>query len=168
MGEVICPCCGRDITSVEREIKRELPDVVRAIPEAQRKTRVGIGGTSFMQLDLERFFVRALLPVRLSDGHEFHFGVWLETSEQTAKELWTNWERPEYSAMRFEAVLANSVPPWNESILEADCVAAVRDHNQLPYIEPSNQSTLSAVMATPWPRTECESLLDRVWNRTAS
>src|SRR5437764_8719924 len=107
----------------------ELPDAVRAIPENQRRTRVGVGGPSFMQLDLKRFFVRALLPVRLSDGHEFHFGVWLEIPEETAKTLWTNWERPEYAAMRFDAVLANSVPPWNESILGAQCTTAVRDQN---------------------------------------
>jgi hypothetical protein len=167
MGGVICPCCGRDIASVDREIKMELPDAVRAIPEAERKTRVGAGGTSFMQLDLKRFFVRALLPVRLSDGHEFHFGVWLETSEETAKQLWTNWERPEYSAMRFDASLANAVPPWNESILSASCAAVVRDQDQLPYVESSTQPQLAAVMATPWPRSECEELLDRVWSRSA-
>src|SRR5437773_7564306 len=103
----------------------ELPEAVRVVPVDERRTRVGAGGTSVMQLDLNRFFVRALLPVRLSDGHEFHFGVWLETPEETAKTLSTNWERPEYSAMRFEAVLANSVPPWQESMLGAECIAAV-------------------------------------------
>ncbi len=143
----------------------ELPDAVRAIAEVERRTRVGVGGTAFMQLDLERFFVRVLLPVRLSDGHEFHFGVWLETPEETSKRLWTNWERPEYSAISFEATLANSIPPWNESVLGAPCVAGVRDQNQLPYIESSTQPQLAAVMATPWPRAECEQLLDRVWGR---
>jgi len=167
MVEVIYPCCGRDVTSVQREIKMELPDVVRAIPEVEQKARVGAGGTSFMQLDLKRFFVRALLPVRLSDGHEFHFGVWLETPEETAKTLWVSWERPEYSAMRFEAVLANSVPPWNESILGAQCIAAVRDQNQLPYVESSTHPQLAEVMATPLPRAECEELLDRVWSRSS-
>ena len=121
-----------------------------------------------MQLDLKRFFVRALLPVRLSDGHEFHFGVWLETQEETAKALWTNWERPEYSAMRFEAVLANSVPPWNESILGAQCMAAVRVQNQLPYVESSTQPQLAEVLAMRWARADCEELLDRVWSRTAT
>lgn len=146
----------------------ELPEVIRALPEAERKSRVGVGGTSFMQLDLKRFFVRALLPVRLSDGHEFHFGVWLETLEETSKTLWTHWERPDYSTMSFEAVLANSVPPWNESILGARCVAGVRDQNQLPYIESSPQPQLAAVLATPWPRAECEEFLDRVWSRSRS
>ena len=121
-----------------------------------------------MQLDLAHFFVRALLPVRLSDGHEFHFGVWLETSEETAKALWANWERPENPTMRFEALLANSVPPWNESILGAECIAAVRDENQLPYIESSTQLQLANVIASPWPRAECERLLDRVWNGATS
>ena len=107
-----------------------------------------------MQLDLKRFFVRALLPVRLSDGHEFHFGVWLETSEEAAKQLWTNWERPEYSAVRFDATLANAVPPWDESVLGAPCVAGIRNQDQLPYIESSTNAHLAAVMATPWPRAE--------------
>jgi len=120
-----------------------------------------------MQLDLKRFFIRALLPVRLSDGHEFHFGVWLETTEETSRRLWTNWEQPEYSAIRFEATLANGVPPWNDSVLAASCVAAVRDQNQLPYVESSTQPQLAAVMATPWPRVDCEELLDQVWGRTS-
>ena len=145
----------------------ELPDAVRVIPTDERRTRVGAGGTAFMQLDLQRFFVRALLPVRLSDGHEFHFGVWLETSEETSRRLWTNWERPEYSAIRFEATLANAIPPWNDSVLGASCIAAVRDQNQLPYVESSFQPRLAAVMATPWPRVDCEELLDQVWGRAS-
>ena len=165
---MICPCCGRDVTSVQREIKMELPDAVRAIPDDDRRTRVGAGGKAFMQLDLKRFFVRALLPVRLSDGHEFHFGVWLETPEDTSRRLWTNWERPEYSAIRFEAKLANAVPPWNDSVLGASCIAAVRNQDQLPYIESSTQRQLAAVIATPWPRADCEELLDQVWGRTRS
>src|SRR5689334_22937659 len=151
---VICPCCGRDITSVQREIKLELPEAVREIPSDAWRKRVGVGGTAFMQLDLRRFFVRALLPVRLSDGHEFHFGVWLEVAEETSKQLWMNWERPEYGRMRFSANLANSVPPWNEAILGAACSATVRDPNQLPYIESSSDPQLAAVMATPWARAE--------------
>jgi hypothetical protein len=166
MGGVICPCCGKDVTSVQREIKMELPDAVRAIPGLDRKKRVGVGGTSFMQLDLERFFVRALLPVRLSDGHEFHFGVWLETPEETSKSLWANWDRAEYSVARFDATLANSVPPWGESVLGAPCVARVRDPNQLPYVESSTRPELASVMATPWPRADCEDLLDQVWGRS--
>jgi hypothetical protein len=156
------------VTSIQREIKMELPDAIRSIPEDERMKRVGAGGTSFMQLDLKRFFARALLPVRLSDGHEFRFGVWLETSEETARQLWTNWERPEYSAMRFEAALANAIPPWDESVLGAPCIAGVRDQNQLPYVESSTQRQLAAVLATPWPRAECEEILDRVWGRSAT
>lgn len=143
----------------------ELPDAVRAIPEEARRERVGVGGRAFMQLDLQRFFVRALLPVRLTDGHEFHFGVWLEVPEATSKQLWTNWELPEYSAMRFAATLANSVPPWNEAILGAPCIAAVRASDQLPYVESSPKSELAAVLSTPWARAECEELLDRVWGQ---
>jgi hypothetical protein len=106
-------------------------------------------------MDDRRFFVRALLPVRLSDGHEFHFGVWLETPVETFKRLWTNWELPEYVTMRFDATLANSVPPWNGAILGAPCVAAVREPNQLPYVESSSQFQLAWVLATPWKREEC-------------
>ena len=116
-----------------------------------------------MNLDLDRFFVRALLPVRLSDGHEFHFGVWLETPQETARELATSWERPEYATMRFTAALANSVPPWNDAILGARCVASVRHREQLPYIESSSDPNLQSVLSTPWNRAECEALLDHVW-----
>jgi len=146
----------------------ELPDAVLAVPPDERTKRVGAVGKAFMQLDLSRFFVRALLPVRLSDGHEFHFGVWLETPEETCKQLWTKWDQPDYSALRFGAVLANSVPPWNESILGAPCVAVVRDQDQLPYVDSSMQPQLAAVLATPWPRAECEEVIESVWSRAAT
>jgi hypothetical protein len=143
-----------------------VPDAVLAIPEDQRKRRVGAGHPSFLQLDLRRYYVRALLPVRLSDGHEFRFGVWLEVSEETCRQLWQHWDRPEYERMRFEATLANSVPPWNGLILDAPCTASVREQDQLPYVESSGHAKLAEVMATPWPRQECEQLLDRVWGAT--
>jgi hypothetical protein len=39
----------------------------------------------------------------------------------------------------------------------------VRDQNQLPYVESSTNPQLAEVMATPWPRIDCEELLDQVW-----
>lgn len=144
----------------------ELPDAIRTISPSEREKHMASAGTAFMWLDSDRFFVRALLPVRLSDRHEFHFGVWLETSEEIFKRLWTVWEEPEYATMKFEASLANSVPPWNEGLLGAACVAHVRDRDQLPYIESSTQPQLAGVLATAWPREECEQLLDQVWGRS--
>jgi hypothetical protein len=160
---VICPCCGRDISSVQREIKLEFPEAVLQLSLDERKARVGVGGSAFMQLDLQHFFVRALLPVRLSDSHEFHFGVWLETTEEIAKRLWEIWDLPDYSEVRFAATLANAVPAWNEAVLGAPCFAEVRQLDQLPYVESSSHPALSAVLATPWARAECEQLLEQVW-----
>jgi hypothetical protein len=168
IGSVICPCCGRDVTSVEREIKMELPDAILAVPAEERAKRVGAGGKAFMHLDLKRYFTRALLPVRLSDGHEFHFGVWLEAPEEICRQLWMKWDQPEYSAMRFGAVLANSVPPWNDSILGAPCTAVVRDQEQLPYVDSSMHPQLATVLTTPWPREECEAVVDLVWGVSRS
>jgi hypothetical protein len=162
---MICPCCGNDVAAVQREIRLELPDSVLEVDPEDRKKRVGMDHPSFLQLDLKRFFVRALLPVRLTDGHEFHFGVWLEVPEPTCQTLWVNWEKPEYSQMRFGARLANSVPPWNDLLRGADCTAGVREQDKLPYVESSLHSELSRVLMTPWSRTECEELLDRVWGR---
>jgi hypothetical protein len=145
----------------------EFPEPVRAIPPDERQKRISMAGTAFLWLDTGKFFIRALLPVRLSDGHEFHFGVWLEIPEETFKQLWTRWELPEYATMRFDATLANSVPPWNEAIFDAPCVAAVRERDQLPYVESSSQAQLARVLDTPWSRDECEQLLDQVWGRSA-
>ncbi len=163
MPHMICPCCGEDVSSVQREIKLALPDQVLPLSEEERNSRIEAGGSSFLQMDGNRFFVRGLLPVRLSDGHEFRFGVWLEIPEPTAKLLKSNWDRPEYAGMRFEAVLANAVPPWNESILGSQCIVHVRDRKQLPYVQSSDVPALAAVLTTPWARSECEQLLDAVW-----
>jgi hypothetical protein len=140
-----------------------VPDTVLAIPEDQRDRRVEGGHSSFLRLDRQRHFVRALLPVHLSDGHEFRFGVWLEVPEETCRLLLQTWDRPEYLSMRFAATLASSVPPWDGLVLDAPCTVAVRDQDVLPYVESSSHAELARIMATPWPRPECEELLDRVW-----
>jgi hypothetical protein len=162
-GSMVCPCCGNEVASVAREIRMGVPDAVLAIPDDQRERRVGAGHPSLLQLDMQHYYVRALLPVRLSDGHEFRFGVWLEVPEETCRRLWQDWDRPEYQRMRFAATLANRVPPWNGLILDAPCTAHVREQEELPYIESSSHPELARIMATPWSRQECEQMLDRVW-----
>jgi hypothetical protein len=163
---VLCPCCGNDVASVEREIRMGVPDAVLAIPEESREARVRSGG-SFCFVDRERFFVRGLLPVRLSDGHEFRFGVWLELPEAACRHLAEVWDRPEYLAMRFDAVLANSVPPWDAAILDAPCVVSVREQDSLPFVESSAHPELARILTTPWPRAECEAVVDQIWGREA-
>jgi hypothetical protein len=164
---VICPCCGNDVTSLDREVRMSFPEPVRLLPEAQRAGRVREEGDSFLRLDHNRYFVRALLPVRLTDGHEFHFGIWLETSEEDWSDLAGAWESPAYAAARFEAWLANSVPPWDAEVLGARCVAGVRHPDELPYVEASTQPALAMILAQPWPRRECEQLVDRVWGSSS-
>jgi hypothetical protein len=83
-----------------------------SLSDEERDQREGHSGDHFMRLAPERFFVRGLLPVRLSDGHEFHFGVWIEISAETCADLMNTWDTADYAAVAFDGQLANAVPPW--------------------------------------------------------
>ena len=164
----VCPCCGRDIASVDREVRFGVPDVFMALSDEERDERQSHRGENFMRLAPDRFFVRGLLPVRLSDGHEFRFGVWLEINSETCVTLMSAWDEAEYASTVFDGQLANAVPPWGQNLLDKPCQAGVRDRKQLPFIRSSTDIELHAVLSTLWPRSACEELVADVWDRPGS
>lgn len=164
----ICPCCGQDIASVVREVRFGVPDVFMGLSKEVRDQREGHHGDYFIRLAPDRFFVRGLLPVKLTDGHEFHFGVWLEISSETCADVMNAWDGAHYADLEFDARLANAVPPWGSALLDAPCYVRVRDRSQLPYVETSTLPALDSVLRSPWSRTECEELVADVWDRPGS
>lgn len=139
-----------------------MPDAAAALPERELRQRFVVGGGSFATLDGD-CFLRALLPVPLTGGHEYHFGVWLEVSEAMISHAAEVWDEPDYATLVVNGRLANSVPPWGRSVLGAPCRAVVRSLNELPYIEWSSQPALARILHHPWAREECESLIEQYW-----
>ena len=165
-GSGACPCCGRDVAGVEREVVFRYPDAIVGLDDVERARVYAEHGRNFAAMP-GRAFVRALLPVRLTDGHEFRFGVWLEVPEATGAAVYSAWDDPAYIDLSFDAHLANTVPPWGERLLGAACTAVVRDVDELPYIGSSTDEQLARVLSSPWSRTACEKLVTAVWGPLA-
>ncbi len=138
------------------------PDDAATLSPQGRQHIYAEAGRSFAALP-GRAFVRVLLPVRLTDGHEFHFGVWMEMSEPVGRRVWEAWETEAYGNLVVEGTLANSVPPWGHALLGAECRAAVGDPQALPSIRESSHPALHRVLTEPWSRAECEAMITQVW-----
>lgn len=160
----ICPCCGMETGGWSREVRLAVPDAILALPgeEQERRTDFSDGGDR-CQLDGERFFVRSMLPVRLTNGHEYHFNVWIELSLENAEMVWRAWAGRGYEHLSFEGVLANAIPPWGDAVLGAQVAAAVRTVDSLPYITSSVSPALHAVLTRPWAEEECLELIRAIW-----
>lgn len=159
-GAHVCPCCGQDIASVDREVRFGVPDVFMGMSTEERDRREGHRGDYFMRLAPDRFFVRALLPVRLSNGHEFHFGIWLEITADACATVMNAWDSSDYASLEFEGKVANAVPPWGAALLDAPCHACVRDQSQLPFRSSSSKpccwlDSASAIWVAGAPRPIC-------------
>ena len=65
-----------------------------------------------MQVPNVGAFVRALLPVSLTDGHRVTFGVWLAIDPAELASVFNAWWQPEYQDLRLSGWLANAIQPW--------------------------------------------------------
>lgn len=163
-----CPCCGKDVWGLDREITLAMPDDLFDLSSEARRSRVRMWGKSFMALDGARHFVRVLLPVPLSVGHEYRFGVWLEVADSDFHGLLDVWDEPAYLETSLEGVLANAVPPWGPRIVGAPCHASARGYDDALFIDRSSDPSLGQVLSQPWEVHECEALIAEVWGQSGS
>lgn len=140
------------------------PDQVASIlKQDSHSKRIQFWGPDFIKLDNEQYFVRVMLPVKLDVGHEFRFGVWMEVNLNTVEHLKKVWDGREYLKTTFKGTLANSVPPWGDKILGAECEAKVRDTNSVPFIKSSKNKVLSNLLTNVQPVHEIEAIIEKVW-----
>lgn len=102
-----------------------------------------------MQIPEIGAFVRALLPVSLSEGHRLTFGVWVSIKPDEFLQTFSAWWAPEYADLRLEGFLANALSPWG--LLGAPVVLEVKDIEQTPYCVSSHQQDLEDVLQREWP-----------------
>jgi hypothetical protein len=137
----------------------QLPDCVWAQPAEQRSPR---NSPDFAEVG-ERRFIRGLLPIRLPDGREFRYGVWLEIDEATFIEVNRSWGDPErYPRLRFGATIANAAPPWRDQLLGVAVEVGVRDQDSRPFVIASSQSWLQDLLDHGWTMTEYRAAIDAI------
>ena len=101
-----------------------------------------------MQVDGIGAFVRALLSVRLTDGHELTFGLWLGVSPEDLQRAHRDWWEPSYSSLVLDGLIANDVQPWG--LLGKPARAVVRDPNETPYLDSSDDHLVQHVLSDEW------------------
>jgi len=68
--------------------------------------------------EMARFFLRVVLPVRLTDRDHFtQWGLWVEVLEGDARRVWELWEAPDQAqAPPFDGFIANQVSGYPDTI----------------------------------------------------
>jgi hypothetical protein len=140
----------------DRHLRFALPDLVAATEQREHApgswlSHVDARTSVMLQVPDVGAFVRALLPVRLSDGSTVTFGVWVSVHPAELQRAAAVWDRPDYRALTLDGLLANSVPPWG--LLDAPVHIAVREVRHTPYCISSSDDGLARVLAEQWPAT---------------
>jgi hypothetical protein len=111
-----CPTCGEEHELLDPVFSR--PDVVFAMSPEEKSGRVmendDICALRGNEGDLNRYFVRCTLPVRLLDScGDTCWGLWAEVSEADSKIIWDAWDDPEQEKIApIDARIANRIPGY--------------------------------------------------------
>jgi len=152
-----CPTCGRPLDLHSPDYRFTLPDPVLALPEREKTegtwmSHADAGSSVMMQVPNCGAFVRALLPVRLTDGHSAMFGLWIGVPPDSLQHAARIWWEPDYVDLTLDGLLANDLPLWG--LLGAPVRAAVRDPDHTPYCESSSDPELTNVLTKEWPHAQ--------------
>jgi hypothetical protein len=93
-------------------------------------------------------FVRALVPIQLTDGYSVTFGVWVEVPRTEMHRALETWFAPSYSDLAIDGCLANGLGPWD--VRGAPIRIEVVNPDQTPYAMSSTDPALSSVIADIW------------------
>jgi hypothetical protein len=147
-----CACCGLapDPAGKPLNVTFEQPDVLFHVEPELLQTW---GGDPFLAVKDVGFFVRVLLPVRLTDGFAVDFGTWLEVDAEDFRLAWQTWNFPEYSDLAIEGYVANEIAPWGE-LPHALVKAAVRDPERVPYLASSDDPLIARILTETLPHAE--------------
>jgi hypothetical protein len=147
-----CACCGiaRNPGGRPLSITFERPDVFDEIAPELLDTW---GGDPFLAIKTVGFFLRVILPIKLSDGFAIDFGTWLEIDNEDFRTAWQTWNFPEYKDFTVEGYVANDIAPF-EKFPHALVKASVREMEQVPYLTASDDESFSKVLEDTWPHAK--------------
>ena len=153
-----CACseCGEEAPLLD--FAYQLPDCIWAQPPKERSR----SNTDFAEMGARRF-IRGLLPVKLEDGEEFRYGVWLEVDAATykhARKVWNDEAR--YMGLRFNGTVANAAPPWGEKLLGVEVEVAPREATGRPFVTATKVPWLNEVLRSGWTDDEYAALAEQL------
>jgi hypothetical protein len=147
-----CACCGisPDPRGRPFSITFEEPDVISQIEPELLDTW---GGDPFLAIKSVGFFIRVILPIKLSDGYAIDFGTWLECGGDDFRKAWQSWNFPEYKDLEIEGYIANEIQPF-DNFPHALVKATVREMEQVPYLTSSKNEVFSMLLDNIWPHAD--------------
>jgi hypothetical protein len=147
-----CAICGiaPDPRGRPFSITFNLPDVYYDIHPELLDTW---GDDPFLAIKDVGFYLRVILPVKLTDGFAVDFGTWLKVDPEVFKEAWQKWNFPEYKDFACDGLLANRLEPWKPT-LRTHVKARVRDMDQVPYVVESPNELGARIIGETWPHDE--------------
>ncbi|GAA2741774.1 hypothetical protein GCM10009868_09090 [Terrabacter aerolatus] len=148
-----CYCCGGDLDDLERHIRFRLPDVVAALPDAERTAGVGLSDrdpdrADFLESAEHGCFVRSRLRLPLTGGHALTVGVWLQVTPETAQRIGRLWASDLYFTLGFEGRLANALPLVGAAGAPVTAGAPV-PADGVPVVRTSTDPALAAALSNP-------------------
>ena len=147
-----CSCCGIAPEPHGRpfSITFDVPDVYMEIHPELLATW---GDDPFLAIKDTGFYLRVLLPVKLTDGFAVDFGTWLKVDPEVFRQAWRTWNFPEYKDLAFDGLLANRLEPWKPT-LKTRVTARVREMDQVPYIVESTDALGARIVGDTWPHAD--------------
>ncbi len=112
-AETKCSKCGKVHSRNELELTFKRPDAVVALSEGQRRSEVK-ESDDLCAIRLERFFIRAVLPLPVKEWEDpYRIGIWVELEQRAFDRVLQLWEDPaQDKEPSFDAVLANDIPSF--------------------------------------------------------
>jgi hypothetical protein len=149
-----CPACGLPLDGHDRHIRFTLPDPVFDSPAREGAPDTWMSHDTaresvMMQVPAIGAFVRVLLPIKLAGGHTLTYGVWLGIDPRELESVYDVWWEPGYRDLRLTGRLANAIRPWG--LLAAPVETVVRDPDETPYCDRSDDPGLDRVLRDEWP-----------------
>lgn len=113
---MICNECGKEHDSDDIELVFLRPDPVATLPTDIRASQVQ-ESSDLCILNVERFFVRATLPLPVLQRDEpYSVGVWVELMQPDFERIYELWDDPDQSSEPpFAVSLANAIPSFGDT-----------------------------------------------------
>lgn len=109
--QVTCSQCGRMHSRDEMELSFKGPDIVAALPDAQRKSEVR-ETNDLCAIRNDHFYVRGVIPLPVAGwGKPYRIGAWVEVERAAFDRIRELWDAADQETEPpFVAQLANNIP----------------------------------------------------------
>jgi hypothetical protein len=147
-----CACCGiaPDPRGLPFSVTFDVPDVYLDVhPELLQSW----GDDPFLAIKDVGFYLRVLMPVKLTDGFAVDFGTWVKIEPEAFREAWNRWNFPEYKDFTCNGFLANRMEPWKPT-LRTRVTVRVLDFDNVPYVVESSDTLGARIISETWPHAE--------------